>query len=126
MVIYNKKRGTHLVHRGNGQDLDGGDLAPLAAPEQPGTRLPVLDIAHGDQAAHLGLWVRIVAPVLVGLRVEVPVDLCGLLLGGEQELGVVDMVLRQRDRRPEQGAVVAVDGLAGRLLVPAPGSVGDA
>ena len=55
-----------------------------------------------------------------------PVDLRALLLCGDQELGVVDVVLRECYRCPEKGAVVTVDSLAARLLVPAPGPIGDA
>ena len=84
MVINISEKGeAYLVHRGDRQDLYSGDLALLAAPEQPGARLPVLDIAHGDQAAYLRLRVRVVAIGLAGLRVEVPVDLCGVLLRGD-------------------------------------------
>jgi hypothetical protein len=56
----------------------------------------------------------------------VPVDLRGLLLRRDQKLRVVDVVLRERDRRPEKRAVVPVHGLAGGLLVPAPRTIRDA
>jgi hypothetical protein len=55
----------------------------------------------------------------------VPVDLGALLFGSNEQLGVVDVVLRESNGGPEEGAVVAVDGLAGGFLITASGSVGD-
>ncbi len=55
-----------------------------------------------------------------------PVDLRSLLLRRDQKLRVVDVVLRERDRGPEERAVVPVHGLAGRLLVAAPRTIRDA
>lgn len=54
-----------------------------------------------------------------------PVDLRALLLSRNEQLGVVDVVLGEGNSGPEEGAVVAVDGLAGGFLVTAAGSVGD-
>lgn len=115
----------HLVDGRNRQHLDSRNLALLSAPEQPSTRLPVLDIAHRDQVSDSGLGVGVVGISRALLGVQVPVDLGALLLSGNEQLGVVDVVLREGDGGPEQGAVVAVDGLAGGFLVTAAGSVGD-
>lgn len=114
-----------LVDGGDGKHLDGGNLALLVAPEQPGTGLPVLDIAHGDQVSDRRLGVGVVGVGLALLGVQVPVDLGTLLLGGDEELGVVDVVLRQSDGGPKESTVVAVDSLTSRLLVTATGSVGN-
>lgn len=55
-----------------------------------------------------------------------PVDLGTLLFGSNKQLGVVDVVLGEGHGSPEEGAVVAVDGLAGGFLIAASSSVGNA
>lgn len=115
----------HLVDGSNRQHLNSSNLALLSAPEQPGTRLPVLDVAYRDQGSDFGLGVGVVGVSRALLGVQVPVDLGALLFSGNEQLGVVDVVLGQGNGGPEESAVVAVDGLAGGFLVTAAGSVGD-
>lgn len=115
----------HLVDGRNRQHLNGRNLALLSAPKQPSTRLPVLDIAHRNQVSDSGLGVGVVGVSRTLLGVQVPVDLGALLLSRNEQLGVVDVVLGESNGGPEEGAVVAVDGLAGGFLITAAGSVGN-
>lgn len=54
-----------------------------------------------------------------------PINLSAMLLSSKEELGVVDIVCGQCDRRPKKRTIISIYGLAGGLLVAAAGPVGD-
>jgi hypothetical protein len=54
-----------------------------------------------------------------------PVHLSTVLLSSKEEIGIVDIICGQCDGGPEESTVIAIDSLAGGLLIATSGSVGD-